>query len=68
MWEALQDLDRAEVEERMSDLLSRREIEALFERREKLVNHIQGMIDEWGELHILFDAEPPGEPAEWAGD
>ena len=36
-------------------------------RRDKIVVHVQGLIDEWGEALILFDQRPPTDTAPWAG-
>ena len=68
VWDALRKLDRASVEEELSPYLSRLEIDALFERRDKLVELVQSHIDEWGEDLVLFDQRPPTETTSWAGE
>lgn len=67
MWRALNELDRSAVDEALSPYLTRTEIDALFVRRDKLVDHLQGLIDEWGEAPILFDQRPPTDTAPWTG-
>ena len=67
LWKALRELDESEVNRRLAPYLSKAEIRALMVRRDKLVEHIQTLIDEWGEEPILFDIGPPTEVAPWAG-
>ena len=67
LWKALRELDESEVTRRLAPYLSKPEISALMVRRDKLVEHIQALIDEWGEEPILFDIGPPTEVAPWAG-
>ena len=67
LWRALNDLDRSAADEALSPYLTRAEINALFVRRDKLVAHVQGLIDEWGEALILFDQRPPTDTAPWVG-
>jgi len=55
LWERLRALQRAEVDRALDRLVGRYEIDALFERRDKLVAHIQGLIDKYGEGAVLFD-------------
>jgi hypothetical protein len=55
LWERLRALQRAEVDRALARLVGRYEIDALFERRDKLVAHIQGLIDKYGESAVLFD-------------
>jgi len=55
LWERLRALQRAEVDRALDRRVGRYEIDALFERRDKLVAHIQGLIDEHGEGAVLFD-------------
>ena len=68
IWEALRKLDRSAAEGALSPYLSRLEIDVLFERRDKLVDLLQGRIDEWGEELVLFDQRPPTELAPWIED
>jgi hypothetical protein len=59
LWEALQDLDRERADLSLDQFLTKAEIDAMFIRRDKLVEHIRGLIDKWGEEMIIFDAPPP---------
>jgi len=68
LFESLKALDRSEVEAQVAPYLTGAEIKALFVRRDKIVDRIQQLIDEWGEIHILFDTLPPTETAPWAAD
>ena len=68
LWKALRELDEGEANRRLAPYLSKAEISALMVRRDKLVEHIQALIDEWGEEPILFDIGPPTEIAPWAGN
>lgn len=68
LFDSLKALQRSDVEEQVSSYLTGPEIKALFARRDKIVDHIQRLIDEWGEIHILFDTIPPSETAPWATD
>lgn len=68
LWNALRELDKTEATEQLSPYLSKAEIRALMVRRDKLVEHIQALIDEWGEGLILFDIGPATEIAPWGGD
>lgn len=62
LWEALQNLDRGRAAERLGPFLTASEIDAMFIRRDKLVEHIRGLIDKWGESMIIF--ELPAAPFE----
>ncbi len=66
--QALRDLDRDEAKEALSDFLSRYEINALFERRDKIIAHVEKLIAELGEEMVLFDSRPPTERAPWVTD
>jgi hypothetical protein len=68
LWRALKELDRRAAEEALSSILAGIEIDALFARRDKLVELIQARIDEWGEDLVLFDQRPPTETAPWIGE
>ncbi len=65
LWNALQEMDPEETHARLDDYLTKAETDALLARRDKLVEHIQGLIDEWGEAMIIFDNRPPTETAPW---
>ena len=68
LWNVLRNLDGTEVTQRLAPYLSTGEISALMVRRDKLVEYIQALMDEWGEGSILFDIGPPTEIAPWGGD
>jgi len=68
LWENLKNLDEVVVKERLKDLLKSSEIKALLKRREKLVKHIQGLIDQNGEGAVLFFFPPAAaKPTETSG-
>ena len=54
LWEKLQSLDEALVEERLSPYLESDELNALFKRKEKLIRYIQEQIEQRGEDQVLF--------------
>ena len=68
LWNVLRNLDESEVTQRLAPYLPKTEIRAMMVRRDKIVEHIQALIDEWGEGSILFDIGPPTEIAPWASD
>ena len=68
LWNALRDLEETEATRQLAPYLSKVEIRALMVRRDKVVEHIQALIDEWGEGAILFDIGPATEIAPWGGD
>jgi hypothetical protein len=55
LWSALQGLDETVVRTRLEPYLESREIASLLRRREKLLDHLQGLIDKEGEEAVLFD-------------
>lgn len=65
VWRALKQLDRNSAGKVLSSFLTSAEIDAIFARRDKLVDLIQARIDEWGEELVLFDQRPPTETAPW---
>lgn len=65
VWRALRQLDRSSAGEVLSSFLTQAEIDAIFARRDKLVELIQARIDEWGEELVLFDQRPPTDTAPW---
>jgi hypothetical protein len=67
MWNGLKSLDRSTADDVLSPYLSRGELNALFKRRDKIVDKLQAAIDEWGEELILFDQRPPTQQAPWVG-
>jgi hypothetical protein len=68
VWRDLKEMDRSSADEALSPYLSGAEIDALFVRRDKLVDLLQARIDEWGEELVLFDQRPPTETAPWVGE
>lgn len=54
LWEKLQALDEATVRQRLKKYLRSSEMDALLKRRQKLVEHIQKLIQERGEQRVLF--------------
>jgi hypothetical protein len=68
LWNVLRNLDESEVTQRLAPYLSTGEISALMVRRDKLVEYIKALMDEWGEESILFDIGPPTEIAPWGTD
>ena len=68
LWNVLRNLDESEVTQRLAPYLSTGEISALMVRRDKLVEYIKALMDEWGEGSILFDIGPPTEIAPWGTD
>jgi hypothetical protein len=68
VWKTLQSVDRDAADEALSPYLSGTEIDALFARRDKLVEHVQRLIEQYGEDLVLFDQRPPTERAPWADE
>ncbi len=66
--QALRNLDRERADEVLSDYLSCHEIDALFERRDKLITYIDALIADRGEEVVVFDKWPATERAPWADD
>ncbi|MFQ5818087.1 MAG: hypothetical protein ACE5H2_09075, partial [Terriglobia bacterium] len=54
LWEKLRTLDEEVVKQQLKKYLRSSEIKALLKRREKLVNHIQKLIEERGEAGVLY--------------
>ena len=54
LWEKLKSLDRETVRARLKKFLRSSQIKALMRRRDKLVQHIQKLIDKNGESKVLF--------------
>ena len=68
LWQGLKSLNEDEVMESLSPHLGHAEIKALLARRDKIVQHFQKLIDERGEVAVLYDVEPTSEQAPWAVD
>jgi len=56
-WEKLQTLDEAQIREKLGHSLTGPEIEAMLERRDTLVAHIQQLIDQRTEEVVLYDRQ-----------
>lgn len=54
VWEGLRGLDKDDVTRRLGLSLTQYEIDALFARRDALVDHIQGLIESRGEDVVLY--------------
>ena len=59
-WEALQELDTASLEEAVGEFLTGGEIEQLLERRDRVVAHVNQLIEARTEGAVLYDGAPPG--------
>lgn len=68
LWHALQNLDPNEVHRQLAPYLNRAQIEAVLARRDLIVKHLRGLIEEWGEGVVLFDVQPCSIRAPWAID
>lgn len=58
VWENLNNLEEEVVKETLEGLLKTSEIKSLLKRWEKLVKHIQGLIEQNGEKSVLFSFRP----------
>ena len=56
-WENLQALDEDQIRQRVGDTLTRQEIEAMLERRDLIVGHIQALIAKRTEDAVLYDRQ-----------
>jgi hypothetical protein len=56
-WEKLKAFDEAQIRERLGHTLTGPEIEAMLERRDTIVAHIQGLIDQRTEEVVLYDRQ-----------
>ncbi len=54
-WEQLQALDKDTVAEMTKVILESRHINDMFERRDQLVAHLQGLIDQRGEGAVIYE-------------
>ncbi len=54
LWEKLKSLDEETLRERLKEFLRSSQIKALLRRRDKLMAHIQKLIQERGESKVLF--------------
>ena len=55
LWERLQKLDKEMLEKELQGTLGTYEISTLLVRRDVLLHHIQGLIDQKGEAVVLFE-------------
>jgi len=55
LWSALQALDETVIRESLEPYLESREVASLLRRREKLLDHLQGLIEKQGEEAVLFN-------------
>lgn len=62
LWEALKKIDPTAISQRMAPFMSGREIEALLDRRERLIALIERRISEHGEAAVLYSTDPAREP------
>ena len=58
----MQALDKETLDEAVGEFLTSSEIDQLLERRDLVVAHIQGLIDERGEGAVVFEWAPSGGP------
>ena len=68
IWQAIQKLNADSLKETLGEYLNSSEIKALLKRRDKLVDHIQGLVDEWGEEIVFYDLRPPSGTVPWVTD
>ncbi|MCK5375893.1 MAG: hypothetical protein KAJ97_02350 [Acidobacteria bacterium] len=68
LWHALQELDPETARDRLEPYLTKPEIDAMMKRHHKLVELIQGLIDQSGEELVIFDFSPPTKTAHWGRD
>ena len=57
LWERLRALDEGVVKQQLSEFLRPAEIKALLERREKIRQHFQQLIEQQGEENVLYTEE-----------
>ncbi len=58
MWEALKSLDKDTLVNLLTPEVEYARVISMAKRREKIVEHIQGLIDQRGAEVVLYDAEP----------
>jgi len=59
LWERIQAMNEAEVRPKLSPFLRKDEIDALFKRRQTLINYVQKLIRQKGEKNVLYTYIPP---------
>jgi hypothetical protein len=59
LWESLRSLDDETIRLRLEPYLEGREIASLLRRREKLLDHLQGLIEKQGEERVLYNLSAP---------
>jgi cytidylate kinase len=55
LWDRLQNFDEADARQRLKPFLRGTEIDALFKRRLKIVEHVNKMIQQRGEADVIFE-------------
>ena len=61
VWEQLNQVEDETIENTLAPFLSHAQIKTLLKRRQKLVAHLRGLIDEQGEGNVLFTLWPRDE-------
>jgi hypothetical protein len=68
LWRALNELDTAELERRLSPHLDKKSIQAVLVRRERLIRLLNERIAERGEERVLFDYSDPDDAVRVVND
>ena len=55
LWESLRNLDPERARQELKPYLSKNEIKAFLARRDKIVHHLNELIDQHGENQVIFD-------------
>jgi hypothetical protein len=63
MWEALKSVDKDSLVDLLTPEVEYRRVISMVKRQQKIVEHIQGLIDSRGAEAVLFDDEPATEVA-----
>lgn len=62
LWEGLTGLSQETLAEHLGDLLSTWQIEAILQRRDRIVEHFEDRIETWGKSSILVSLIPDSSP------
>jgi hypothetical protein len=54
LWQNLRGLEEEEVKERLKPYLKKQELKSLLKRRQKLISHIEQLIDQQGEEAVIY--------------
>jgi hypothetical protein len=66
LYDALEQLDEAQLRRELSPFLTGAEIDAMLARRELILDRLQQEVDRLGESVVLFELRPPGpEHGDW---